>query len=164
MAKTRWVDAISNVLSGVTKPRSTARAPSISSDASTTSTSPGTGIKASTGSRPAACAATLGEQLEIVDRRAGALGDPGHRRRLREIAAVVGEIDDPVRQHAAAFAAERNHGDGNRSHLGGLPVHRRGQVAAPEADARFAAESADAISSGRASMRRCSQPITALRT
>src|SRR6516225_11264483 len=40
----------------VTKPRSTARAASISSEASTTSTSPGTGISASTGSRPSACA------------------------------------------------------------------------------------------------------------
>ena len=37
-----------------------ARAASISSEASTTSTSPGIGIRASTGSRPAACAAVLG--------------------------------------------------------------------------------------------------------
>ena len=60
IANTRWVEAISSVLSGVTKPRSTARAASISSEASTTSTSPGTGISASTGSRPAACAASFG--------------------------------------------------------------------------------------------------------
>src|SRR5262249_29618507 len=56
MANTRWVEAISKVFSGETKPRSTARAASISSEASTTSTSPGTGISASTGSRPSACA------------------------------------------------------------------------------------------------------------
>jgi hypothetical protein len=56
MANTRWVEAMSKVLSGVTKPRSTARAASISSEASTTSTSPGIGIRASTGSRPSACA------------------------------------------------------------------------------------------------------------
>ena len=99
----------------------------------------------------------LGEQLEIIDRGAGALGDPGHRCRLREIAAVIGEIDDPVRQHAAAFAAERNHGDGDRPYLGALSVHRRGQAAAP-------ARSGEDVSAWRASMRRCNQPITAPRT
>ena len=114
MAKTRWVEAISSVRSGVTKPRSTARAASISSEASTTSTSPGTGIRASTGSRPAACAASFGKQLDVVDRGAGALRDAGHRGGLREVAAVLREIDDPVRQHAAALAAERDDGDGDR--------------------------------------------------
>ena len=43
-AKERWVEAISVVLSGVTRPRSTERPASISSAAMTTSTSPGVGI------------------------------------------------------------------------------------------------------------------------
>ena len=98
------------VRSGVTKPRCMARPASISSEAMTTSTSPGTGISASTGSAPAP-GGGLREQLEVVDRRAGALGDAGHRGRLREIAAVLGEVDDPVGEHAAAFAAHREDGD-----------------------------------------------------
>ena len=60
IANTRCVEVMSSVRSGVTKPRSTARAASISSEASTTSTSPGIGTSDSTGSRPAACAARLG--------------------------------------------------------------------------------------------------------
>ena len=48
---TRWLEAIIVVRSGVTRPRCTARAASISSEATTTSTSPGTGIIARTGSR-----------------------------------------------------------------------------------------------------------------
>jgi hypothetical protein len=46
----RWLEASSVVRSGVTSPRCTARPASISSEAITTSTSPGTGISASTGS------------------------------------------------------------------------------------------------------------------
>ena len=60
MAYTRWVDATSVVRSGVTRPRCSARAASISSLASTTSTSPGNGISASTGAAPAACASAAG--------------------------------------------------------------------------------------------------------
>ena len=69
------------------------------------STSPGIGISASTGAAPAARRG-LGEQLDVVDRRAGALGDAGHRGRLRDVAVVLGELDDPVGEHAAAFAAD----------------------------------------------------------
>ena len=58
--QTRWVDAISVVRSAVTRPRWTARAASISSEARTMSTSPGIGINASTGSAPAAPAAAAG--------------------------------------------------------------------------------------------------------
>ncbi len=50
----RWEDAISVVRSGETSPRWIARPASISSAAITTSTSPGTGIMASTGVRPEA--------------------------------------------------------------------------------------------------------------
>ncbi len=89
----------------------------------------------------------LRKQLDVIDGGAGALGDAGHRRGLRQIAAVLRQIDDPVRQHAAAFAAERNHGDGDRPDLGNLSVHRPVQAAAR-----------------RRSMRRCSQPMTAPRT
>ena len=51
-AKARCVDAIRVVCSGVTRPRSTDRPASISSDAITTSTSPGVGISANTGWAP----------------------------------------------------------------------------------------------------------------
>ncbi len=57
MEYTRWLEAISVVRSRVTKPRCTARPASISSDASTTSTSPGMGMSASTGARAGASAA-----------------------------------------------------------------------------------------------------------
>jgi len=60
MAYTRCVDATRVVRSGVTRPRWTARPASISSDASTTSTSPGSGISASTGRAPSRSAAALG--------------------------------------------------------------------------------------------------------
>ncbi len=56
MAKTRCVEATSVVRSGVTMPRWMARPASISSEQTTTSTSPGTGMRASTGSRPFAAA------------------------------------------------------------------------------------------------------------
>ena len=49
MAYTRCVEATMVVRSGVTSPRCTARAASISSEAMTMSTSPGSGIKAMTG-------------------------------------------------------------------------------------------------------------------
>ena len=55
IANTRLVEAISVVRSGVISPRWIARPASISSDAITISTSPGTGISASTGS----CAASM---------------------------------------------------------------------------------------------------------
>ena len=51
-AKARWVEAISVVRSGVTNPRIIERPASINSDARTTSTSPGAGIKANTGCAP----------------------------------------------------------------------------------------------------------------
>ena len=79
-------------------------------------------------------------------RSTGALGHARYRGRLREIAAMLGEIDDPVRQHAAAFAAERNHRDGDRPHCGDFGVHPAQAAARPR------------------SMRRCSHPITVVRT
>ena len=51
-AKERWVEAISTVLSGVTRPRSIERPASINSAASTMSTSPGDGISDRTGATP----------------------------------------------------------------------------------------------------------------
>ena len=58
------------------------------------------------------------EQLDVVDRRAGALRDAGHRGRLRKVAVAFGELDDPVGQDAAAFAADSEDRD-----LDGLGGH-----------------------------------------
>jgi hypothetical protein len=58
------------------------------------------------------------EQLDVVDRRAGALRDAGHRGRLAQVAVLLGELDDPVGQDAAAFAA-----DGEDRDLDGLGGH-----------------------------------------
>ena len=66
-------------------------------------------------------AAGFGRQhLDIIDRRAGALGDAGHRGRLGVPALRLGEFDDPVGQHAAALAAHRHNGDADRP-LGRVP-------------------------------------------
>ena len=54
IVKTRCVEAISSVRSGVTKPAWTERAASNSSVASTTSTRPGAGLSARIGAEPAA--------------------------------------------------------------------------------------------------------------
>ncbi len=91
----------------------------------------------------------FGKQFDIIDRGAGALRDARYRGRLREIAAVLGEIDDPVGQHATTLAAERDNGNGDRPHVRDLRLplgfHLYCQAAAR-------------------SMRRCSQPMTAPRT
>src|SRR5487761_143444 len=47
------------------------------------------------------------EEFQIVDRCARALRDTGHGRRLREITLGLGDLDEPVGEHAAALAAER---------------------------------------------------------
>ena len=52
--------------------------------------------------------------LDVVDRGARALGDAGHRRRLRQPALPLDQRHDPVDQHAAALAAHRHHRDGGR--------------------------------------------------
>ncbi len=66
----------------------------------------------------------LRKQLDVIDRRAGTLRDARNRGRLREIAAMLCEIDDPVSEHAAALAAQRHNCDGDRPYLGDLGVHR----------------------------------------
>jgi len=38
---------------------------------------------------------------------------------------VLRDIDNPIRKHAAALAAKRNDGDGDRPYSGDLCVHRR---------------------------------------
>ncbi|MGD7128916.1 hypothetical protein [Ralstonia pseudosolanacearum] len=58
------------------------------------------------------------EQFDVVDRGAGALGDPGDRGRLGEVAVGLAQVDDPVREHAAAFSAHGEDGD-----LDGLNSH-----------------------------------------
>ena len=83
------------------------------------------------------------EQLDVIVGRAGALGDARHRRHLRDIAAVLGEIDDPFREHAAAFAAHGEDGDGDGAGRG---------------DRRHVAHAAWSLRS----MRRWKKPITAV--
>ena len=75
------------VRSGSTKPRKIARPASISSAAITISTSPGTGIAPA----PARWSDFGRQHLDIIDRGAGALGDAGHRRDLRDIAFALGQ-------------------------------------------------------------------------
>ena len=71
--------------------------------------------------------ATVGhgrEDLDVIDRRAGALRDARHGRRLRGPAGVFREIDDPVGEHAAAFAAHGKDGDVDGAGRGcGCGVH-----------------------------------------
>ena len=55
------------------------------------------------------------EQLDIIDGGAGTLRDTRHRRHLREIAAMFGEVDDPVGEHAAALPAHGEDRDGDRA-------------------------------------------------
>ena len=52
--------------------------------------------------------------LDVIGRRAGALCDPGDRRALDRVAGVQRGLDQPLRQHAAAFAAERRDQDRDR--------------------------------------------------
>ena len=114
IAKTRWVDAISVVLVRRHEAALTARAAfhqfGRQHDVDVArhrhqAPAPASARRLRRGFR---------EQLDIIDGRAGALGDAGHRGRLREIAAVIGEIDDPVGQHAAALAAHRKDRDRDR--------------------------------------------------
>jgi len=63
----------------------------------------------------------LRKQLDIIDRCAGALRDAGNRGCLREKAAMLREIDNPIRKHAAAFAAQRHDCDRDRPYPGDLP-------------------------------------------
>lgn len=96
-------------------------------------------------------------RLDIVDRGAGALGDAGHRGRLRDPAMVLGQLNDPVGQHAATLATHRDDRDGDRP-LGCLAGGGEGQ---PD---RLVSH-ANASSAGRRrSRRRCNQPITAIAT
>jgi hypothetical protein len=59
----------------------------------------------------------LREELDVIDRGAGALRHARHRGELREIAAMLGEIDDPVGEHAAALPAHREDGDADGAGL-----------------------------------------------
>ena len=54
------------------------------------------------------------QRLDVVDRRAGALRDARHGCRLRRPPNMLGDLDDPVRQHSAALAAHGENGDGQR--------------------------------------------------
>ena len=78
------------------------------------STLPGLGVSENTGCRPPSCARRRREDLQVVGGRAGALRDARDRGALRGIARLRGGVDQPVGQHAAAFAAERGDQDGDR--------------------------------------------------
>ena len=67
---------MSVVRSLLTSPRWMARPASTSSEATTQSTSQATGMRAMTGSRPSSGRAP-GKELQVIDRSAGALRDPG---------------------------------------------------------------------------------------
>ena len=54
------------------------------------------------------------QRLDVVDRRAGALRDARHGCRLRRPPHMLGDLDDPVRQHPAALPAHGENGDGER--------------------------------------------------
>ncbi|KAG1081512.1 hypothetical protein G6F40_015463 [Rhizopus arrhizus] len=61
------------------------------------------------GRRPAgALHVGFGQQFQVVDRGAGTLGHARHGRCLRPPAGVLGHVDDPVGQYAAALAAYKN--------------------------------------------------------
>ena len=102
------------VRSGVTKPAAMARPASSSSLASTMSTSP------TPGAAPApALAAEVARRhrhdLDVIGGGAGALGDAGDRgASAPESPCAAPARDDPVGEHAAAFAAERGDQDGDR--------------------------------------------------
>jgi len=57
--------------------------------------------------------------LDVIGGGAGALGDAGDGGRLHRKVKLRGRADDPVREHAAAFAAERGDENGDRPRLRG---------------------------------------------
>ena len=106
-ASARWVEAISVVRSGVTRPRSTERPASMSSAAITTSRSPGVGMSANTGSAPS----FERRHFDVIDGCAGALRDAWHGSRLRGPPLRFRKPDDPVGEHAAALSAHGENGE-----------------------------------------------------
>ena len=61
-----------------------------------------------TGCRPPSAAIGSGIDLDVIGGGAGALRDAGDRRALRrDSPACVADVDQPLGEHAAAFAAER---------------------------------------------------------
>ena len=55
------------------------------------------------------------KDLDVISGGAGALRDAGDRGALHRISGLFGGADDPVGQHAAAFAAERGDQQGDRA-------------------------------------------------
>ena len=66
---------------------------------------------------PAGRRLRLRAELEVVGGRAGALRHAGDRRALRRVAGASGHVDQPLREHAAALAAERAHQQRDRLHV-----------------------------------------------
>ena len=67
----------------------------------------------------------FGKYLDEIDGGAGALRHAGDGGVLRQIAVGFGEIDNPLRQHTAALAAQRHHRDGNGTGHATLLTARR---------------------------------------
>ena len=144
IANTRLVEAISVVRSGVISPRLIAGPASISSDDDID-------IARHRHQRQHRLVRRIDDSgaridFEIVDRRAGALRDTRHGGELREIVIALGKIDDPVGEHATAFATHREDRDGDRT----LAL-REGRV------------HGQAAAYWRRAIRRCRKPITAPR-
>ena len=58
------------------------------------------------------------EQFHVVNRGAGTLGHARHRGGLCKVAVLFAQVDDPVGQHAAAFATH-----GQNSNLDWFDLH-----------------------------------------
>ncbi len=95
----------------------------------------------------------FGEQLEIVDRGAGSLRDARNRCELRDMRAVLGRIDQPIRQDAAAFPAHGQNGDRDRprrnAHGSASGECRARDPALQEADDQGAPPRLEAVPTGR---------------
>ena len=116
VVRLRLVELRRCVRSRVAMPAPIWRTVSSSSEEASRSSAPGTGLRLNTGLLPPSSRVGDRKDFDVVGRRAGALGDAGNRRALRAVARAHGGVDQPLGEHAAAFAAER--GDQDRDRLG----------------------------------------------
>ena len=72
-------------------------------------------MSAMTGSRPARSGRGARKELQIINRRAGALRHAGHGRGLREVIFRLGDLDEPIGEHSAALPAQRRNRQFDRS-------------------------------------------------
>jgi hypothetical protein len=95
------------------------------------------------------------EHFDVIGGGAGALGDAGDRGALHRQAAARRCRDDPIGEHAAAFAAERRdqQGDGARGHGTFLRAHAGLSRAAPPTKPMTRRRSAATMRSHRVGLR-----------